>query len=200
MKKLLLPMLAVLSMTIAYVPATSADLVPWNDHAAPFNFLFKNEIDSHQQSLLKPDGTLFGFLYIQFTGEKNRSGVPIAIHCGESTPSRECVIGWVMKGIAGNATFLYHENDHPVWLVNSRSDIPEPGAFAHFHWLREPETPDFLDEGVQYKGYFLELTAVRKFVFVHHEREILVKPGIDIATHMNIVSSFPGYAPERVPR
>ena len=189
MKRLLLPTLAVLALTIAYVPAASADLVPWNDHAAPFNFLFGNEIDTHQQSLEKPDGTLFGFLYIEFNG-KYKNGVPIAEHCDASTPSGKCVIGWVMKGIKGNATYLYHDNDHPVWLV-SRSDIPQPGAYAHFHWLGEPEMADRLDPYTEYSGYFLELTAVRKFIFDHHDQKILVKPGTDIATHVNILTSFP---------
>jgi hypothetical protein len=40
-------------------------------------------------------------------------------------------------------------------------------------------------------GYFFELTAVRKFIFVDRGKEILVKPGIDIATHVNILSSNP---------
>ena len=30
--------------------ALAADFYPWRNHAAPFNFLFRNEIDSHQQT------------------------------------------------------------------------------------------------------------------------------------------------------
>jgi hypothetical protein len=30
--------------------AAAADLYPWRNHAAPFNFLFGNEIDTHQQT------------------------------------------------------------------------------------------------------------------------------------------------------
>lgn len=46
-------------------------------------------------------------------------------------------------------------------------------------------------EGMTYDGYFLELTAKNTFVFRHGDEEILVTPGIDLATHLNIVSSFP---------
>ncbi len=51
-------------------------------------------------------------------------------------------------------------------------------------------------------GYLLELQAVNSFCFVHHAvmgatgtcddlRGIVVDPGIDIATHVNIVVSAP---------
>jgi hypothetical protein len=60
---------------IVYIPVASADLVPWNDHAAHFNFIFGNEID-----------TLFGFLYIHFTGKRDRDGVPKATHYDGNTP------------------------------------------------------------------------------------------------------------------
>jgi hypothetical protein len=59
---------------------------------------------------------------------------------------------------------------------------------------------------VQGDGYLLQLTAVDKFCFIHHGaagatnsktcREnggINVDPGIDIATHLNIVTSAPGH-------
>jgi hypothetical protein len=48
-----------------------------------------------------------------------------------------------------------------------------------------------LMEEMSYEGYFLELTAKDTFVFKHGNEEILVTPGLDLATHLNIVSSFP---------
>ncbi|HYP68924.1 MAG TPA: hypothetical protein VEP67_11845, partial [Thiobacillaceae bacterium] len=101
----------------------------------------------------------------------------------------------------GSATFLYHvENEHEVFLVN-RADIPQPGSYAHFHWLGDsmptPNEPPM-------SGYFLELQAVDTFCFIHHMADsassgktcrdnsgVVVTPGIDIATHVNIVASFP---------
>jgi hypothetical protein len=81
----------------------------------------------------------------------------------------------------------------------NRQDIPEPGAHAHFHWLGGTM------EIVQGDGYLLQLTAVDKFCFIHHGAAgatsgktcrdnggINVDLGIDIATHLNIVTSAPG--------
>ena len=48
--------------------ANAADLYPWRNHAAPFNFLFQNEIDGHQQTRQTRDRNLFGFFYVEFTG------------------------------------------------------------------------------------------------------------------------------------
>ena len=48
-----------------------------------------------------------------------------------------------------------------------------------------------LMEGMMYEGYFLELTAKDTFVFKHGDEEILVTPGLDLATHLNLVTVFP---------
>ncbi len=79
---------------------------------------------------------LFGFFYITFTGNFTLDGFPIAKHCDATTLPNQCVVGWILPaGIAGQATLVFHSaDDHPIWLVN-RSDIPEPGSYAHFHWL-----------------------------------------------------------------
>jgi hypothetical protein len=40
-------------------------------------------------------------------------------------------------------------------------------------------------------GYFLELVAIDAFAFEHEGQRIRVDPGLDIATHVNIVASAP---------
>jgi len=181
--------IAGIGLTGANVQEASAGGAPWRDHAAPYVFLFDNHIDTHQQTMVKPDGSLFGFLYIVYTGEKI-DGIPVAEHCDANTPAKKCVAGWIIRGKPGQATFLYHvADDHPVWLVESRSDIPQPGAYSHFHWTDEA---DGLVEDAIYDGYFLELQATERFYFRHAGEAILVRPGLDTATHVNIVGSFPG--------
>jgi len=175
---------------------------PWKDHAPPYDFLFGNGIDSHQQTRLQKDGSLFGYFYINFTGDVTTDGYPVATHANCNT-APDCTVGWILRGEPGSATFLYHVMpEHPVWLVD-RADIPQPGAYAHFHWVGEGmPMPD-----ETWDGYFLELQAVDTFCFVHHKRTstgttclenggIVVMPGIDIATHGNIVSSSPFGASE----
>lgn len=53
---------------------------PWKNHAAPYDFLFGNDIDGHQQTRLQQDGSLVGFLYIKFTGVITSDGYPVATH------------------------------------------------------------------------------------------------------------------------
>lgn len=189
----LLAMLVV-SVLAAY-PAHSADLYPWNNHAAPLNFLFGNDFDTHQQTRQYDGGLLFGFFYVSFNGVVTKDGYRVASHADcNSTP---CTVGWILDGKRRMATFLYEAaSDHPVFLL-PRQEIPEPGAFSHFHWLGAEPTP-----GEARKGYLLQLTAVDTFCFFHHltgkanstiscrdAGGIPVKPGIDIATHLNIVTS-----------
>ncbi len=164
---------------------------PWMYHAFPYDFLFGNNIDTHQQTNLNKNDELFGFLYVTYTGNYTDAGLPIAEHCGQNTPPNECIVGWMIRGIQGEATFVFHENDHPIWLVGSRADIPQPGAFSHFHWFGGPAGAGELVEETPYSGFFLELKAVRKFAFLHAGQIIPVSPGIDIATHVNLVGSFP---------
>lgn len=114
----------------------------------------------------------------------------------------DCAVGWTLNGKvvnSSNSRFLYQVgSDHPVFLVD-RADIPQPGAYAHFHWLGGmPAT------GQNVSGYLLQLTAVDSFCFIHQgafgasgnktcrdNGGIAVNLGIDIATHLNIVASFP---------
>jgi hypothetical protein len=48
-----------------------------------------------------------------------------------------------------------------------------------------------LQAGAVCPGYFLELFAIDAFAFEHEGQRILVDPGLDIATHVNIVTSAP---------
>ena len=178
--------------------SAAADGRPWRNHAAPFTFLFGNEIDLHQQTLLTGDDSLVGFLYIHFTGVVTTDGYRVATHV--DCNALPCTVGWTLDGIPGTATFLYQvDDDHPVFLV-SRVDIPEPGAYAHLHWLGSLPAA-----GASTSGYLLQLTAEDTFCFIHHMADsastsktcrenggVAVNPGIDIATHLNIVASFPG--------
>ena len=178
--------------------AVATDLYPWRNHAAPFNFLFKNEIDTHQQTRQTQDQNLFGFFYIQFTGVVTKDLYRVATHV-DCKAASDCTVGWTLNGRPVRATFLYQvEHDHPVFLV-PRPDIPQPGAFSHFHWLGNMPT-----QSVPADGYLLQLIAVDKFCFIHHGAEsattaktcrgnggVNVDLGTDIATHLNIVTSAP---------
>jgi hypothetical protein len=178
--------------------AAATDLYPWRNHAAPFSFLFANEIDTHQQTRQTQDRNLFGFFYIHFTGVITKDLYRVATHV-DCNAASECTVGWTLNGRPVRATFLYQvENDHPVFLLN-RADIPQPGAFSHFHWLGSSPAPSATAD-----GYLLQLTAVDKFCFIHHGAEsattaktcrgnggVNVDLGTDIATHLNIVTSAP---------
>lgn len=188
--------LSFLLAPFAPVASTGAQAAgyPWKDHARPFDFRFGNNIDTHQQTQVKSSGDLFGFLYITYTGEEI-DGIPVAEHCDGSTPADLCEVGWIIRGryLGGAAapTFVYQANDHPTWLVESRNDIPQPGSFSHFHWLGDPPGGGGLIQGERRDGYLLQLDAVDQFYFRHFGEELLVTPGTDIATHVNIVGSFP---------
>ena len=204
MKKLFALFTTLVMSLLGAGAATATDLYPWNNHAAPYTFLFGNEIDAHQQTRLTQGGDLFGYFYIGFTGVVTSDRYRVATHA--DCPTAACTVGWVLNGKPRMAAHLYHvESDHPVFLVN-RQDIPEPGSYAHFHWLDYAEAMP--PPGVSVPGYLLQLTAVDKFCFIHHEADmavpgkscrdnggIKVNLGIDIATHLNIVTSAPPSCP-----
>jgi hypothetical protein len=138
-------------------------------HAAPFDFLFGNHIDTHQRTATRTGDTgdvesLYGRFYIMWTGNYDPvSGLPIARHprglasdgshderCWITVP---CPTGWIMKGIPGAAKFVSHSgvngDDHPLWLVNRAEEttapatgmvIPQPGSYTHFHWITSTST------------------------------------------------------------
>lgn len=191
-------LLATLTLVSASGLASATDLYPWRNHAAPFGFVFGNDFDNHQQTRRTRDLSLFGFFYIQFTDVVTKDRYRVATHV-DCNAAADCTVGWTLNGKPVRATLLYEpEHDHPVFLVN-RPDIPQPGAHAHFHWLgAKPSLGQSID------GFLLQLTAVDRFCFIHHEAEsatssetcrgnggVAVDPGIDIATHLNIVTSRP---------
>ncbi|MDH3742896.1 MAG: hypothetical protein OER56_15005 [Hyphomicrobiales bacterium] len=225
----------------------------WRDHMPPFDFLFDNHIDTHQQTKLRSNGELSGALFIIFTGENDPdSGLPIArhprgaMHAEDCAIDVDCVVGWKLRAKPGEAKFLFHSgvngNDHPVWAVN-RVDIPQPGSFTHFHWIGfastdsragqvplacdvemagqlegdvaegtlvlNPETPDGQWDNVEVHlgggaedmvcpGWFLQLRAVKSFAFQHGGGLVPVRPRIDNATHLNLLTNY-AVVPEITP-
>ena len=140
-----------------------------------------------------------GFFYVHFTGVVTSDGYRVATHvdCG-AMPG--CSAGWKLDGKPARATFVHHPmHDHPVFQL-SRSDIPQPGSYSHFHWLGQA----MLQPQVPVDGYLLQLTAMNRFCFIHHGADmadaaascsdnggVAVNRGVDIASHLNIVTSPP---------
>lgn len=135
---------AIFSFVVIALSATAANAGPGtvspgdSFHAAPFDFLFGNHIDTHQQLRLtttaagEPE-SLQGSFYIIFTDDQGVSlgidpvsGLPIARHprglvleddgvtvrhdeaCGIS-PNIVCEVGWRMRGLPGAAKFISHD-------------------------------------------------------------------------------------------
>lgn len=171
---------------IVSIPAgAGATGYAWRDHEAPFDFVFANHIDTHQQTQLTGNGGLTGFLYITPGEETTEGGVPIAKHGNCSQNPEGCTVGWLLNGVARQAEYCGHvSGEHPAWAIASRQMPRQPG-FTHFHWLDETPHHDGLDVGERYNGQLLKLTAVTKFVFSHHG-EWEVTPGIDLDTHANV--------------
>jgi hypothetical protein len=171
----------------------SAEVYRWRDHAPPFEFLFENHIDTHQQSKIAGNGNLVGFLYVRFTGEYTAEGYPIARHADCANVPDQCAVGWELQGIPFRATYLGHEHgQHPQWKLDPDA-VPSRPGYTRFHWLNESAQADGgfghgygLTVGQEYDGYLLKLTARGTF-FLEHHGGFLVTPGIDEATHANIV-------------
>jgi hypothetical protein len=178
----------------------AAEMYPWRDHESPFSFVFGNEIDGHQQLRLTPNGGLDGYLYIQYTGVVTKDGLPVATHTNCSAAGADCVVGWRVAGQPSNAKLVRQPmHDHPVYLMG-RADIPQPGAYVHFHWTGMAMPMPYLSA----PGYLLQLTASNRFCFIHHGAEaatdamscrdnggVPVERGVDTATHLNIVTNDP---------
>ena len=183
--------------TLPFAGEAYATGYPWTNHAAPYDFVFGNDIDSHQQMRTTKDGGVSGFFYIHYTGDVTSDGLRVATH--DDCAAVACDVGWLLRGERAMGAFQYQvDGDHPVWLVDRR-DIPQPGAYAHFHWVGGG-TPSTMIKGDVRNGYLLELQAVNAFCFVHHGTPIatgtcedrggiVVTPGVDIASHVNIVGS-----------
>jgi hypothetical protein len=194
----LLQILTLMSLSADVAGPSAPGLLPWRDHAAPFSFRFDNEIDGHQQTRVSPDGRLSGFLYIALTGVVTKDGERVATHVDCNATAR-CTVGWVVSGVPVGAELLYHSmDDHPVVLVD-RADIPQPGAPSHWHWKGPMPDP-----GSSSDGYLLQLFATDRFCFIHHDAGaakasrtcrdnggVRIAPGLDVASHLNIVTSVP---------
>ena len=151
---------------------------PWDDHNHPFNFIFGNHFDTHQQS--KVNGgkdKLVGFFYIRYVGGST-DGLSNAQHGTET-------VGWVLDGLpAYEAEVIDTSGLHPVWCLDPE-DIPRPPGYTHFHWIGDPESGSDLEVEDVKDGYLLKLTAIDSFFFEHGDFPIT--PGIDYVSHNNIV-------------
>jgi hypothetical protein len=157
-------------LTACGLTLSGAVLADSTFHKAPYDFLFGNHIDTHQENNLTVNPntgapeSLLGRFYIIFTPETDAvSGLPIARHprgladdgshderCGITV---KCVVGWEMRGVPGAAKFVSHSgvngDDHPLWLVNRAEEagapatgmvIPQDGYHSHFHWITTSST------------------------------------------------------------
>ena len=185
MKKSILLFVVIAILILGTTTALAGTSYPWRDHAPPFDFLFENHIDTHQQGKLTGQGKFKGFFYIKFTGDLTEDSVPIATHGNCPEIQDDCTVGWLLKGVPMQAKYLGHEmGQHPTWCVED-ADLPNEPGYSHFHWLNESSHADGLTVGEIYDGYLLKLNAIDTFFFDHHGG-FLVTPGIDLATHANI--------------
>ena len=175
-------LILILSATVAFAD----DGYPWRDHAAPFDYLFGNHIDTHQQAKVVGKDKLTGFLYIRYTDDVTEDGVSVAEH-GNCSMSGDCTVGWNMQGIATEAEYCGHPMDqHPTWAIDL-DDMPQQPGFTHFHWKGAPEHAGGLAVGEVCEGYVLRLIAQDHFFFRHHGG-FDITPGIDYESHANIVT------------
>ena len=129
-----------------------------------------------------------------------RSVACTSAHANCSAAGADCVAGWKIDAKPSSAKLVRQPvDDHPVFLIG-RPDIPQPGAYVHFHWTGMAMPMPYLSV----PGYLLQLTAFNRFCFIHHGAEIAtaamscrdnggvkVEPGVDTATHLNIVTNDP---------
>lgn len=66
MKQRTIVILSFLVLSLLGFGSASAAGYPWKNHAAPYDFLFGNDIDTHQQTRLQQDGSLSGYFYIRY--------------------------------------------------------------------------------------------------------------------------------------
>jgi hypothetical protein len=153
----------------------------WRYHARPFDFLFDNHFDTHQQTKTMGQGGVQGFFYITFTGNVSPEGAPEAMHGDCNATPDECSVGWMLHGAPTRATLLDKPaGQHPIWCVAEEETLPQKG-YSHFHWLGQPTHAHGLVIGQEYDGFMLKLTARDTFFFDHHGG-FLVTPGIDTET------------------
>ncbi|NIN68427.1 MAG: hypothetical protein GTO63_27710, partial [Anaerolineae bacterium] len=158
-------LLILLILIVLGAEAALAEGLAWRDHAPPFEFLFGNHIDTHQQSTLVGSGELQGFFYIRYTGSFQGS-VPEARHANCAMMPGECTVGWILRGIPMRARLLDKQpHQHPTWCVDP-ADVPTQPGYSHFHWLGQPLHAHDLAVGEAYDGFLLKLTARDTFFFL----------------------------------
>lgn len=164
----------------------------WKDHKHPYTFLFGNHIDTHQETRLTSEGSLAGFFYVFWDGTFTDDGLPVAKHCtGPDHYARGCFAGWHIEAepcieeVNGcQATFLYHNHDHPVWLMGSRAQIPQPGSYTHMHWLTE---------GTDHDGTFLPSSIEEVEAFFGVDIVVPLECNVSRASDLTPGVACPGY-------
>lgn len=168
----------------------------WNYHSPPYDFLFGNHFDTHQQTKQSSRNNLNGFFYITINGEKD--GIPVANHGNCDQNPDGCTVGWTLHGIKMEAELLQTGMGHPQWYISS-DKMPRQQGYTHFHWIKKKNHGNGaghhgsnsgghqggLEIGATYEGYLLKLTARETFYFDHHGM-FFVTPGIDYETHANV--------------
>jgi len=156
----------------------------WKDHAKPYDFMFENLIDNHQQMKLQKDGRLHGFIYIQFTGE-TIDGVPVAKRADCTNPLLDCRVGWEVIGIPVSDVKLSQRGPR-LWDLNQAS-LTVDSEYVHFQWVGTPKKPCGLTVGFEYDGYLFKRTAATTFYWLggNPGKEVgrLVTPGVDLHTN-----------------
>lgn len=210
---------------IVFMASTSTVLASDVLHRGIWTYTFGNHLDTHQESRQVYNGDLIGLLYIIYTGDIDaETGLPVARHPRGSSHNEvcgvdpiDCLVGWTFTAKQASAKFLFHAgvngDDHPVWLIN-RVDIPQPGAYSHFHWIAnqlngttdsrgsaisadcdknmasqlETQEPTAINDVCD--GWFIRLIAIREFVFEHGGEKITIRRGNDNSSHLNLVTNY----------
>ncbi len=167
--------------------AASGSSYPWNDHAAPYTYLFGNHIDTHQQSQFMDGGQIQGYLYIRYTGQ-TINGVPVAEHSDCSMDPSSCLVGWQIQGVSAQATAVSFDSMGMAQFCASASTLRNISGYTHFHWIGDPMMDMDIQLNQPYTGYLLKLTARSTFYFNHHGSMFLVTPGVYTVSHAKVTA------------
>lgn len=189
--------IGVVAVMLVATSVAATPSYPWRDHDAPFDHTFGNHMDDHQQTkLLAGDKKIQGFLYVDITDtipEESSLGLPEAKHIKCNEKPDDCEVGWVMHGVAWeNARYCGHFDGHHQWqLLDGDTSKYERRGYTHFHW-NGPEPDKVDDVGTDdWGGYFMKLTAVDSFYFVHHGPDWDITPGVELESHFNLTKCDP---------
>lgn len=138
----------------------------WGDHADPWNFLWDNGLDNNHEFKMTGNGSIHGFMYIEFTE-------------GDTAIGGTDYVGWIVHGIPAEA---YWNDDEDMWVV-SVDDVPVQQGFVHWHPLGDEEEAREMESA---PGFFLKHTARLSFYFAPQER--WVEPGIDFDFPNNYIT------------